>query len=92
MSLHEIEDIVIQCLKENLELSGEAVTTITRSTKPANELSGFDSLRTLEVLISIEEKLGCELPPEKVFTGIKYDDLTVSMLAKAIDEVKKEAK
>lgn len=90
MSLQEIEKIVIQCLKENLEISGDPVPTITRNTKPANDLSGFDSMRALEVLINIEEKMGCELPPDKVFTSIKYEDLTVSILAEAIEKIKKE--
>ncbi len=91
MSLRDIAKVVIQCLKENLEFSGEPVLNITRNTKPANDLSGFDSMRTLEVLVNIEEKLGCELPPDKVISGNKHDDLTVSMLAEAIEKIKKEA-
>ena len=67
MELSELENIVIQCLQENLELSGETVPPISRNTKPACDLSGFDSLRTIEVLINLEDKLNCDLPPEKIF-------------------------
>jgi len=90
MSLQEIEDVVIHCLKENLELSGEPVPPITSSTKPACDLRGFDSLRTIEVLISIEEKVGCDLPPDKIFSGTKFEDITVSSIAIAIDKVKED--
>jgi|GEM_PF-2647959 len=86
----EIEKIVIACIQENLELSGETVPALNGSTKPATDLSGFDSLRTLEVLVNIEEKLSCELPPDKVFTGMKFEDITISDLADAIQKVKKE--
>ncbi len=86
----DIEQIVIACIRENLELAGEAVPIITRNTYPANELSGFDSLRTLEVLIGIEEKLECELPPDKVFSGMKFEDVTIGSLVNAIQKIKKE--
>lgn len=90
MNLQELEDFVIQCLKENLELSGEPVPEITKSTKPATDLSGFDSLRAIEVLIALEEKIGCDLPPEKVFSNQKFEDITVSSLVSAIDTIRKE--
>jgi len=91
MGLQELENIVIECLKENLELSGEAVPLITKNTKPACDLSDFDSLRAIEVLVSIEEKVGCDLPPDKIFFDKKFDDITVSSIAEAIDKVKKES-
>ena len=90
MSESELEQIVLACLQENLELSGEAVHTINRHTKPATDLNGFDSLRTLEVLISIEEKLDCELPPDKVFSGLNFEDITVSAMVAAIQKATKE--
>ncbi|MEW8051119.1 MAG: acyl carrier protein [Candidatus Thiodiazotropha sp.] len=86
----DIEQIVIACIRENMELSGEVVPIITMNTNPANELSGFDSLRTLEVLIGIEERLECELPPDKVFSGMSYEDITVSSLVSAIQKIKQE--
>ncbi|SEL65634.1 acyl carrier protein [Nitrosovibrio tenuis] len=91
MNLEELEIIVIQCLRENLELSGDPIPIITSSTKPAHDFIGFDSLRTIEVLISIEEKVGCELPPEKIFSDKRFEDITVSSIANAIYQIKKEA-
>lgn len=90
MSESEIEEIVIACLRENLELSGEAIPPINSKTNPATDLNGFDSLRTLEVLISIEEQVGCELPPDKIFPGMKFEDITVNAMVNAIQKVKKD--
>ncbi|WP_086930224.1 acyl carrier protein [Agarilytica rhodophyticola] len=89
MDIKELENAVILCLQENLELSGEPVPPITKHTKPASDLSGFDSLRTIEVLISLEDKVGCDLPPDKLFAGKKFEELTVSSIAQAIDKVNK---
>lgn len=90
MSTQEIEEIIIHCLKENMELSGEPVPEITGSTKPACDLKGFDSLRTLEVLINIEEKLGYELNPDQVFSGANFEDVTVTSIALAIKKIEGE--
>lgn len=90
MSESELEEIVIACLQENLELSGEAVPVISGDTKPATDLDGFDSLRTLEVLISIEEQLDCELTPDKIFSVLKLEDITVRAMATAIQKIKQE--
>ncbi|MEW8537332.1 MAG: acyl carrier protein [Candidatus Thiodiazotropha endolucinida] len=87
----DIEQIVIACIQENMELSCEEVPTITMNTNPANDLCGFDSLRTLEVLIGIEERLECELPPDKVFSGMKYEDMTISSLVTSIQKIKQES-
>ena len=90
MAKVDYERIVIKCIQENMELSGEPVPQIAKSTKPACDLSGFDSLRTLEVLVSIEEKIGCELPPDKIFSDIQFEDVTVSTIVNAIIKIKKE--
>lgn len=89
MNLQEIESAVIECLTKNLELSGEAVPRITKNTKPASDLSGFDSLRVLEVVVSLEEKFQCDISPEKVFFNARFDDVTVSSIAIAIDKILK---
>ena len=91
MAILDIEQIVIDCIRENLELSGDVVPTITRNTHPANDLSGFDSLRTLEVLIAIEEKLECELPPDKVFSDMRFEDTTIGSLVSVIQKIKRES-
>ncbi len=87
MGAQEIEEVVIRCLQENIEFSGETVPTITGNTKPASDISGFDSLRALEVLISIEEKLGWELNPGQVFAGNSLENITVTSIALAIKKI-----
>ena len=91
MGISELEQVVIDCLIENLELSGEAVPPITTATRPACDISGFDSLRTIEILVALEEKVGCDLPPDKMFSGRQLDDFTVSTIARSIYELKKES-
>ena len=92
MSFEELQKVVIECLKENLKLSGEPVPPITKDTNPACDLAGFDSLRTIEILVTLEEKIGCELPPDKVFAKVRFDEATISTITEAIDRVEKEAK
>lgn len=90
MDIEEIENIVIECLKENLEYSGEEIPTINKNTKPVSDINGFDSLRTVEMLVAAGEKLGLELSP-KAFSGIKFEDADISTIATAINKAKQEA-
>lgn len=92
MGISELEQVVIDCLIENLELSGEPVPPITKATRPACDISGFDSLRAIEVLVTLEEKVGRDLPPDKIFSGKKFDDVTVSTIAQSIYELKEGSK
>lgn len=89
MNLQQLELDIIECLTDNIRSSGEAVPTITSTTAPQRDIAGFDSLRTLEILIELEEKLGQELPPEKVFLSPYHSDQTVADLAKAIYKIVK---
>lgn len=89
MKLEAIEDIVIGCLIENLELSGEPLSPITLDTKPALDLSGFDSLRALEVIVMLEDKFECDLPPEKIFENTKFEEISVKGIARAINMLMK---
>lgn len=82
-----LEQIIIDCLKENLELSGELVPHITRETKPALDFEGFDSLRTIEVIVSLEDKLECDLPLKKVFKNKGFEEISVKDMVKVIDEL-----
>lgn len=91
MSEINIEEIVIRCIRENLEYSDEPVPAITGDTKPSCDLAGFDSLRTIEVLMNIEEKLGHEIHAEKLLFNNNYEEITVSMLARAIEDAIKES-
>lgn len=90
MGIQEIEKMVIECLKKNLELSGDEVPSITGKTRPAFDLRGFDSLRALEVIVSLEEQFNCDLPPEKIFFSARLEDVSVSSIAVAIEKIRKE--
>lgn len=89
MGIEEVEQLVIECLQENLELSGEPVPKIDKNTKPACDLDGFDSLRAIEVVTDLEDKLKCELPPEKIFMGKSIEDVSVSSIASAIYKIQR---
>lgn len=91
MDVEKIENIFIECLKENLELSGDKIPSINRNTKPC-DLNGFESLRTIEVLVLVGERLDCELSAHKVFSEIKFEDADVSTIVAAIDKLRKKAK
>lgn len=92
MTNEELEQVIIDCLKDNFELSGESVPPITRYTKPALELGGFDSLRTIEVIVTLEDKLECDLPPEKIFENTKLENISIEGIAQAIGEIIKAKK
>ena len=88
MDIERIEDILIECLKENFKLSNEEIPSINKNTKLARDLNGFGSLRAVEVLILVGEKLGCELSAHKIFSEIKFEDADISTIAVAINKVK----
>ena len=91
MEISEIEAIVINCILTNLRNSNESAPSVTPSTAPLSDIAGFDSLRVLEVLIDIEEVLGCDLPPEKVFAGPNPTDTNIASIAEAIKKVKEDS-
>jgi len=92
MGLQEIQIIVVECIKNNFELSGEPLPPIIETTNLICDLEGFDSMRTLEVLVSIEEKIGCELPPDKIFSDSNPDGVTVSSISAEIFRLMSKAK
>lgn len=67
MDLEKIESCIIDRIENNLRDSGDKIPTIDSNTSVFNGIPGFDSLRTIEVLIDLEDVFKCELPPEKVF-------------------------
>ncbi len=84
MNIEQIEQNIIIYIKTNLENSQDPIPTITRDTSPLDDISGFDSLRAIEVLIDLEEVFQCELPPEKIFASPQHQSNTVREIAKAI--------
>lgn len=84
MDLIQIELDLIEYLVDNIKKSGEVVPTITRDTAPLSDILGFDSLRTLEILIELEEKFGCDLPAEKFFDIPHPERQSIADMAKTI--------
>ena len=89
MSIDEIERALISCLKDNLVLSGEDVPAINKETRPGCDLGGFDSLRTIEVLLAVEEKINFDIEPDKVLANIYFKDATISTISQAILKLRK---
>ena len=67
MEINEIEDLVIDCIRQNIEDSDEDMPDITRTTGVFTGIAGFDSLRAIEVLVSLEDKFDKELSSDDVF-------------------------
>lgn len=82
--VEQIELEIIDCIKKNIEESGDAVPEITRGTGVLTGIPGFDSLRAIEVLIDLEEVFECELPPEDVFNDGADN---IGDLAKAVHSI-----
>jgi len=87
MTQLEIEFELIKCLRENIEECEEEVPELDGGTSVFSGIAGFDSLRALEVLVSLEDAVGCELPPGKIFTKEPAGTDTIADLVRAIDKV-----
>ena len=91
MELSKFEDEVISQISLNLEDSQQEVPDITKNTGVFTAISGFDSLRAIEVLVALETVYNRELPPEKVFVKKPPSSTTVTDMAKAIKKIMDEA-
>jgi len=87
MTQLEIQLELIRCLQENIEECEDEVPELKEDTPVFKGIAGFDSLRALEVLISLEDSVGCDLPPEKVFIKKPSGTDTIKDLACAIDKI-----
>lgn len=87
MELSQFEQEVITQLSLNLEDSQDEVPVITARTGIFTGISGFDSLRAIEVLVALEAVFDRELPPEKIFVKKPTSETTVSDVAKAIKAI-----
>lgn len=92
MNTAEIEEKIITCLQENIELSDEPVPELTRNTAPLRDISGFDSLRSLEVLVELSEIFGCELTANKLFPTKDASSVEICMLAQTIGKLIEDKK
>ena len=69
---NELEQIIIECLIENIEMSGAVAPAISAQTAPLSDISGFDSLRTLELLTELEVRLDCQIPSSVFFRNLTH--------------------
>ena len=57
----QVRSALIDAIKEAQQNSGDPVPVITDDTEPLSDLAGFDSLRCVEVEMTVSEKLEREL-------------------------------
>jgi acyl carrier protein len=87
MEIKEIEQLVIACIRQNIEDSDEEVPDITPTTGVFTGIAGFDSLRAIEVLVSLEDMFSRELSPENVFVKKPPGSDRVCDIANAIKAI-----
>ncbi|MGH1432556.1 MAG: hypothetical protein ACRBB4_15745 [Neptuniibacter sp.] len=90
MDLKQLESEIISQISLNLEDSKEKVPVITGSTGVFKGISGFDSLRAMELLVTLESVYDQEFLPEKVFVRRPPSATTVSDMAKAMQKIIEE--
>ena len=87
MASLETTNQVIECIRASYNDAGESVPVVQSSTPIFSDIPGMDSLRALEILVSLESHLGNEFPPEKIFTRQPPKSDCVSDVANAIDNL-----
>ena len=87
MELNQIELVVINSIRDNLEDSGDEVPEINIDTELFNGGFGIDSLRAIEVLVGLEDVFKHELPLDKVFVKDPSGTDTIADIAVAIKEI-----
>jgi acyl carrier protein len=82
------EQAVIRAILEQQEISGEPPVSVNAATCPFADLPGFDSLRAISAMMSIEEALQRKLMPsgEPFHSLTKNRNPTVREIAQAIYE------
>ncbi len=87
MNMIQIEMELINCIKNNIEECGDEIPELDGNTPVFDGIAGFDSLRAIEVLVSLEDSVGCELPIEKVFTKKPPGTDNIRDMANAINKI-----
>lgn len=70
MNKEEIEQMLINVVRELQELSGREMAEISVGTRPTEDIPGFDSLNCVEATIDAASRLGKEVN----FNNIFFDD------------------
>ena len=87
MNMIQIEMELIKCIKNNIDECGDDIPELDENTSVFEGIPGFDSLRAIEVLVSLEDAVGCELPPEKIFTKKPPGTESIRDLARAVNKI-----
>jgi acyl carrier protein len=92
MTAKEIEDTIIQTLRELEAGCGEGTNEISASTIPLGDLKFFDSLLAIELSIALEAKLGCACNDGSFFSDKKTEKrFSISEIAAHLAELSKVA-
>ena len=67
MTKTEIEQIIVETLRELQVASGDSQCEISPVVVPLAELGFFDSLLAIETTLVLEERLGCSCGEDSVF-------------------------
>jgi len=70
MNKEEIEQMLINVVRELQELSGRDMVKISVGTRPIEDVPGFDSLNCVEATIDAASRLGKEVN----FNNVFFDD------------------
>lgn len=85
MTRIEIEQTLIDLLKELQDVTGDSSCNVTTTTMPLRDLAFFDSLLALETTVTLEEKLGASWDQDSVFVDKESAvALTVSEIAQKL--------
>ena len=82
MTKAEIEQIIVETLRELQIASGDMKCDISPVVVPLSELGFFDSLLAIETTLVLEERLGCPCGEDSVFKDKETSQpLTISDIA-----------
>lgn len=92
MSKEEAIKILISVLTEIQEMSDEQAVAINDKTKPYNDLPGFDSVRRVECIVTIESNYDLNFKTETDLFFQKGKFLNLEEAAKELCKIAKDKK
>lgn len=87
METTEIEKKIIDCITQNIGMSGDKIPAITGETVPLLDIDSFDSLRIIEVIVDLGVVLDLELQPEIFFCEPDPQSLDISGMSRIIKKL-----
>ena len=86
MDRANVVSLVIDAVKQVQERSGRTVGTIGATTRPLQDMEGFDSHNGLEASVVLSASLGCMIPDEVFVPKAGRSVLTVEEIADNVSE------